>query len=213
MQQKNIVCRRGKFLWMLQWYLCRVFPVVCLPIQHNKNVVCLWFIIWDDDWSWHCRNISVSFSDSLSDISITNLVAPPILSFFLVLRMPAFGFFILPFGVAGNGARYLRMRFGLLMHGMPINWLLSAASVRILRGALKNDWCMYFSWLCLYGSVYKDLFAACKVDCYLNIVVHMLNASRWWPFWLCVGFVVGFIGSFHNTVFVYLPPDNTKFPL
>ena len=45
----------------------------------------------------------VSFSDSLSDISIPNLVAPLLLSFFLVLRMPAFGFFILPFGVSGDG--------------------------------------------------------------------------------------------------------------
>ena len=51
----------------------------------------------------------------------------------------------LPFGVAGDGARYLRMRLGLLMNGMPVNWLMSAALMSILRGALKNDWCMYFS--------------------------------------------------------------------
>ena len=88
---------------------------------------------------------SVSFSDSLSDISIPNLVAPPLLSFFLVLLMPDFGFFVMHFGVAGNGARYLRMEFELLMNGMPVNWLLSAASMSILMGALKNDWCMYFS--------------------------------------------------------------------
>ena len=65
----------------------------------------------------------VSFSESLSAISIPNLVAPPLLSFFLVLRMPDFGFFILPFGVAGNGARYFRMIFELFMNGMPFNWL------------------------------------------------------------------------------------------
>ena len=88
---------------------------------------------------------SFSFSDSLYDSSIPNLVDLLLLSFFLVLRMPAFGFFVLTFGVAGDGARYLRMKFGSLINGIPVNWLLSAASMRILRVALKNYWCMYFS--------------------------------------------------------------------
>ena len=88
---------------------------------------------------------SGSFSESLSAISIPNLIDPPLLSFFLVLRMPAFVLFILPFGVAGDGVRYLRILSGLFMNGMPVNWLLSAASMIILMGALKNAWCMYFS--------------------------------------------------------------------
>ena len=88
---------------------------------------------------------SVSFSESLSAISVPNLNAPLILSLFLVLHMPDFGFLILPFGVAGDGARYLRMVSALFMNGMPVNWLLSVASMRILMGALKNAWCMYFS--------------------------------------------------------------------
>ena len=99
---------------------------------------------------------SGSFSESLSSISIPNLIVPPLMSFFLVLRMPDFGFFILPFGVAGDRARYLRMVSGLFMNGMPVNWLLSAALISILMGELKNAWCMYFSWFCFYGSVYKD---------------------------------------------------------
>ena len=80
---------------------------------------------------------SVLFSESLSAISIPNLIAPPLLSFFLVLRMPAFGFFILLFGVAGDRVRYLRMVSELFMNGTPVNWLLSAASMSILMGALK----------------------------------------------------------------------------
>ena len=56
----------------------------------------------------------------------------------MVLRMPAFGFFILPFGVAGDGVRYLQILSGLFMNGMPVNWLLSAALMRILMGALKK---------------------------------------------------------------------------
>ena len=66
------------------------------------------------------RVFSFSFSDSLSDISIPNLVSLLLLSLFLVLRMPDFGFFILPFGVAGNGARYLQIKLGLLMKVMPV---------------------------------------------------------------------------------------------
>ena len=85
---------------------------------------------------------SGSFSESLSAISIPNLIAHPLLSFFLVLCMPAFGFFVLPFGVAGDGAIYLRMVSGLFINGMPVNWFLSAASMSILIGALKNAWCM-----------------------------------------------------------------------
>ena len=85
---------------------------------------------------------SVSFSDSLSDIYIPNLVAPPLLSFFLVLRMPDFGFFIMTFGVAGDRARYFLIKFELLMNVMPINWLLSAALMSILMIALENYWCM-----------------------------------------------------------------------
>ena len=80
---------------------------------------------------------SVPFSESLYAIFVPNLIAPPHLSFFLVLRMPAFGFFILPFVVAGNGAIYLRMKLRLSMNGMPVNWLLIAALMSILRGALK----------------------------------------------------------------------------
>ena len=53
--------------------------------------------------------------------------------------MPAFGFFILSFGLSGDGLRYLRMLFALLMNGMPVHWLLSAASMSILIGSLKND--------------------------------------------------------------------------
>ena len=74
------------------------------------------------------RILSVSFSDSLSDIYIPNLVAPPLLSFFLVLRMPAFGFFILNFGVAGDGARFFceglcRGKFlGMLHDALPISF-------------------------------------------------------------------------------------------
>ena len=81
---------------------------------------------------------SFSFSQSLSAIFIPNLLALPLLSFFLVLHMPAFGFFILTFGVASYGARYLRMLSALLMNGTPVNWLLCAASMSILMGALKN---------------------------------------------------------------------------
>ena len=80
---------------------------------------------------------SFSFSESLSDISIPNLLAPPLLSFFLVLQMPAFGLFIMPFGVAGDGARYLRMFSMLLMNVISVNWLFCAASMSILVGALK----------------------------------------------------------------------------
>ena len=156
---------------------------------------------------------SVSFSESLSAISIPNLIAPPFLRFFLVLRMPAFGFFVLPFLVAGDGARYLRMISELFMNVIPVNWLLSAALMSILMGALKNAWCMYFSWFCFYGSVYKDAFAVCKVNCCLHLAVHMFNDSRWCPFRLCIGFVVVFIGSFHNAVFLSLLPANTRFPL
>ena len=63
---------------------------------------------------------SVSFSESLSAIFIPNLIAPPLLSFSLVLRMPAFGLFVLLFGVSGDGARYLRMLSALLMNGIPV---------------------------------------------------------------------------------------------
>ena len=59
--------------------------------------------------------------------------------FFCVLRIPALGRFILLLDVAGNRARYLRIKSRLLMNGMPINWLLRAASVSSCNGALKND--------------------------------------------------------------------------
>ena len=81
---------------------------------------------------------SFSFSESLSAIYIPNLLALPLLCFYLVLRMPAFDFFIPTFGVAGDGARYLRMLSTLLMKGMSVNWLLCAASMSILMGAFKN---------------------------------------------------------------------------
>ena len=77
------------------------------------------------------------FSESISAIYIPNLLAPQLLIFFLVLRMTAFGFFIFPFGVAGDGARYLRMLSEVFMNGISINWLLRAASMSILMGALK----------------------------------------------------------------------------
>ena len=93
---------------MPQWHLRRVCPVVCMPMKHNKKCC------FPCGSSFRMMTgvgivgvFSVSFSDLLSDISIPKLVAPPLLSFFLVLRMPDFGFFILPFGVAGDGARYL----------------------------------------------------------------------------------------------------------
>ena len=65
----------------------------------------------------------------------------------------------------------------------------------------------------LYGSVYKDALAVCKVDCCLHLTVHMFNNSRLCPCLLGVGFVFRFIGSSHNAVFLSLPPDNTSFPL
>ena len=40
-------------------------------------------------------------------------------TFFRVLRRPVLGRFILPFGVAGDGGRYFRMRSGLERNGMP----------------------------------------------------------------------------------------------
>ena len=130
---------------------------------------------------------SGSFSESLSAISITNLIAPPLLSFFLVMRMPAFDFFVLTFGVAGDGARYLRMVSRLFMNGMPVNWLLSAASMIIWMGVLKmlgactlaDFVCMgayirmhllYVRWIvvyilqCICSMLHKDVLADCVLD-------------------------------------------------
>ena len=116
--------------------MCRVCPADCLLMQHKKMLFACGSSVGMMTGVGIVGIFSFSFSDSLSGISVPNLVALLLLSFFLVLHMPAFGFFILPFGVAGDGARYLRMKLGLLMNGMPVNWLLSAALMIILRGAL-----------------------------------------------------------------------------
>ena len=64
--------------------------------------------------------------------------------------MPAFDFIILPFGVAGDGDRYLRMLSALLMNGMPVNWLLCSAYMSILMGALKMlDACTLADFVCM----------------------------------------------------------------
>ena len=120
---------------------------------------------------------SFSFPDSLSDISIPKLVALPLQSFFLVLCMPAFGFFILPFGVAGNGARYLRMKLRLLMNGMPVIWLLSAASMSILRGSLKMiGACIFCDFACTEVFTRMHLrHVRWIVDCILWCICPMLQ--------------------------------------
>ena len=58
-------------------------------------------------------------------------------SFFLVLRMPGRGLFVLPFSVAGDGVKYLQMSSG-FMSGMPLNWSLLMAFRRMAGGKLKN---------------------------------------------------------------------------
>ena len=57
--------------------------------------------------------------------------------FTFVLRIPGRGLFILPFGVAGDGARYLRMRSG-FMSGIPLNWSFDMAFNIVAGGKLKN---------------------------------------------------------------------------
>ena len=95
-------------------------------------------------------SILISFYESLSAISICNLPAPPLLCFFLVLHMPDFGFFILPFGVAGDGTRHLRMLYALLIKGMSAICLLCVASMSILIGALKIiDACTLVDFFCM----------------------------------------------------------------
>ena len=42
------------------------------------------------------------------------------------------------------------------MNGMPSSWSFMAAAMICWIGRLKNAWCMYFSWFCLYGMVYKQ---------------------------------------------------------
>ena len=57
--------------------------------------------------------------------------------FTFVLRMPGLGLFILPLGVAGDGARYLRIRSG-FMSGMSLNWPFAMAFRRVAGGKLKK---------------------------------------------------------------------------
>ena len=54
-----------------------------------------------------------------------------------VLRIPGHGLLILPFGVAGDGARYLRMRLG-FMSGISLNWSLDMAFNIVAGGKLKK---------------------------------------------------------------------------
>jgi hypothetical protein len=57
--------------------------------------------------------------------------------FTFVLRIPGRGLFILPFGVAGDGVRYLQMRLA-FMSGMPLNWSLDMAFDIVAGGKLKK---------------------------------------------------------------------------
>ena len=58
--------------------------------------------------------------------------------FLLVLRIPGLGLFILPLGVAGDGARYRRMSLG-FMSGMPLNWPFEMAFRSVAGGRLKKS--------------------------------------------------------------------------
>ena len=79
------------------------------------------------------------------------------LSTLLVDRMPVRGRFSRPFGIAGDGARYLRINL-VCMHGNILSWSFSMASTMVSMGKLKN-WCMYFICCCLYGSMYTEFSA------------------------------------------------------
>ena len=59
------------------------------------------------------------------------------LTFVRVLLMFVRTLFILPLDVAGDGARYLRTKSGLLRNGMLLSWSLLAALMIVEAGGLK----------------------------------------------------------------------------
>eukprot|EP00956_Cyclotella_meneghiniana_P013325 scaffold19184_cov46-Cyclotella_meneghiniana.AAC.15 len=59
-----------------------------------------------------------------------------VVGFVRVLRMPVCRF-IRPFDVAGLGAKYLRIKSA-FMNGMPSNWPLLIALIKVYAGGLKN---------------------------------------------------------------------------
>ena len=78
---------------------------VCLSAKTAKQKILL----------FSCDSVgSLSFRALL--IAATSLLRA---TFFRVLGSPVRGRFILPFGVAGDGGRYFRMRSGLERNGMP----------------------------------------------------------------------------------------------
>lgn len=60
------------------------------------------------------------------------------LVFLLVLRIPVCGCFILPFDVAGLGARYLHTR-STFINGTPSSWPLLIALSSVCTGGQKNN--------------------------------------------------------------------------
>ena len=91
--------------------------------------------------------------------------------------MPAFGFFIMPLGVAGDGSRYLQMASELFMNGMPVNWLLSAALMSILMGALKMlGACTLADFVCMGACIRMHLLhLGWIVVCILQCICSMLQ--------------------------------------
>ncbi len=102
---------------------------------------------------------------------------------------------------------------------------------------LKKASCMYFSWFCIYGSVYR-LLAECLVTAVLDAwwilcsgvraklawcsVCSALKLDAWWVSCLSdryrfkasvlrsLGGTLGLIGSFHKLVPVSCPPTSTS---
>jgi hypothetical protein len=171
--------------------------VVCPPKQHSKKycyLVHCWVVLW-----LHKLRLDV-----LVMISILT-GSQFIFSFCFVLWIPGHGLFILPFGAAGNGARYLWISSG-FMSGMPLIWPFAIAFRRVAGGKFKNVWCMYFICCCLYGSVCNDVAAVCLI-CLLAIA----------KFRCCAGFfssgLIRLTGSRHKSVIGHLPPTNAYIPL
>ena len=156
--------------------------------------VAIWYIV---GWDCGCTNC-VQMQCILSIFTGSQLSV----FFLFVLDIPGRGLFILPFGVAGDGARYRLMSLG-FMSGMPLNWPLAMAFRRVAGGRLKKVWCMYFICCCLYGRVYKDVAAVCLT------LLSVISKSRCCDGSFSCG-LIGLVGSRHKSVMGHQPPTNTN---
>ena len=68
------------------------------------------------------------------------------------LKIPVCGSVMRPFGVAGEGARYIRRSFS-FMQEKPCNRTFWIALIIVVTGRLKKFWCVNFTFYCLYCRV------------------------------------------------------------